>query len=189
MDRLQVLDYPVHVTFHGVERDDQLEESIRSYVAHLPRFHPRIHGVDVTVTSTRSHRTGNQWRVKIRVSIPGRDVVGGDHHSRAREHENPFYALSDAFRAVERQLADDNRMRKGFIKSRSEESLQQALVARLDDDHGFLETPDGRDIYFHRHSVLDDRFDDLLIGGVVRFAEEQGEQGPQASTVHMGSGR
>lgn len=189
MDTQQLLAHPVQVTFHGVAKDDRLEQSIRGYVAHLPRFHPRIHGVDVTVTRSRSRRTGNRWRIKIHVKLPGRDVIGGDNHAGAREHENPFYALSDAFRAVERQLADDNRMRKGAIKSRSEEGLQQALVARLDDDHGFLETPDGRDIYFHRNSVLDGHFDELLIGDVVRFAEEQGEQGPQASTIHPGGGR
>jgi len=46
-----------------------------------------------------------------------------------------------------------------------------------------IETRDGREIYFHRNSVLNAAFDDLKIGAEVRFAEEEGEQGPQASTV------
>jgi cold shock CspA family protein len=52
-------------------------------------------------------------------------------------------------------------------------------------DHGFLETPDGREIYFHRNSVLNAKFDDLVSGTEVAFAEEQGDKGPQASTVHV----
>jgi outer membrane receptor protein involved in Fe transport len=48
---------------------------------------------------------------------------------------------------------------------------------------GFLETDDGREIYFHRHSVANGGFDRLHIGTTVRFVEEQGEKGPPASTV------
>jgi cold shock CspA family protein len=54
--------------------------------------------------------------------------------------------------------------------------------------YGFLTTPEGREIYFHRHSVLEPGFDRLDIDAEVRFAEEQGEKGPQASTVYIGKG-
>jgi len=50
-------------------------------------------------------------------------------------------------------------------------------------DYGRIETPDNRVIYFHRNSVLNDGFDKLDIGSEVRFVEEMGERGPQASTV------
>jgi cold shock CspA family protein len=53
------------------------------------------------------------------------------------------------------------------------------------EDFGRIETADGRLIYFHRHSVLGRPFEKLTTGTAVRFAEEQGEQGPQASTVHV----
>ena len=44
-------------------------------------------------------------------------------------------------------------------------------------------SPDGREVYFHRNSVLNDGFDGVKIGDRVRFAEEQGAEGPQASSV------
>jgi cold shock CspA family protein len=40
-------------------------------------------------------------------------------------------------------------------------------------------------IYFHRNSVLKNAFDRLEIGSEVRFSEEAGEQGPQASSVTL----
>ena len=46
-------------------------------------------------------------------------------------------------------------------------------------------TLDGNEIYFHAHSVLHDGFRHLKIGDEVRFVEETGEKGPQASTVHI----
>ena len=49
---------------------------------------------------------------------------------------------------------------------------------------GFIETADGHEVCFHRNSVLDDAFDRLTVGSEVRFVEELGEKGPQASTVH-----
>ena len=62
-----------------------------------------------------------------------------------------------------------------------------ATVARLDPagEYGFLETGDGREIYFHRNSVLDAGFSRLTVGSRVSFVEEAGEKGPQASTVKL----
>src|SRR5205823_4404747 len=40
-------------------------------------------------------------------------------------------------------------------------------------------------IYFHRNSVVGAGFDRLTLGALVRFSEEMGEKGPQASTVKI----
>ena len=53
------------------------------------------------------------------------------------------------------------------------------------EDYGFLETPDGREIYFHKNSVLQPGFDELEVGVDVYFTEAAGEKGPQASTVRL----
>ena len=52
-------------------------------------------------------------------------------------------------------------------------------------DYGLIHTSDGREVYFHRNSVLNGGFDQLELGTPVRFAEEMGEEGPQASTVQL----
>jgi len=51
--------------------------------------------------------------------------------------------------------------------------------------YGFLTTTDGKEFYFHKNSVLGDKFKNLRIGTKVRFVEELGEKGPQASTVKV----
>ena len=48
-----------------------------------------------------------------------------------------------------------------------------------------IETSDDREVYFHRNSVLNEDFDKLEVGTRVHFAEEMGEKGPQASSVHV----
>jgi cold shock CspA family protein len=58
-------------------------------------------------------------------------------------------------------------------------------VVRLFEEYGFLETSDGLEVYFHRNSVPEGRYDELEVGSEVRVivAEKEGDEGPQASTV------
>jgi len=59
-------------------------------------------------------------------------------------------------------------------------------VVRLlaDDGYGFIERADGVEVNFHKNSVLDQGLGRLKVGDEVRYSEEDGERGPQASTVH-----
>ena len=65
--------------------------------------------------------------------------------------------------------------------------MPRAIVSALfpEKGYGFLTTPDGREFYFHKNSVLHDKFKNLKIGMKVRFVEELGEKGAQASTVKV----
>jgi len=48
-----------------------------------------------------------------------------------------------------------------------------------------IATPDGRELYFHRNSLVADDYDQLQLGAQVPFSEEMGEEGPQASSVQI----
>lgn len=181
----QKFEFPFQLTFDGVPRAAALEEEVRGHVAHLPRFHPRIHGCWVVLGKAENrHQRGNRWRVLVRVAIPGNDVVVSRTPPRA-EHEDPYLAIADAFRAVERKLEDAIRVRRGEVKRRQDELLEGRVV-RLADDHGFIASEHGEEVYFHRNSIIGGEFDALQVGEPVRFAEEEGIEGPQASTVHPG---
>jgi cold shock CspA family protein len=100
-----------------------------------------------------------------------------------------YVALGEVFDEATRQLEDYVRRARWDVKQHGR--TPHARVAKLmagegpGTRYGFLETHDGREIYFHEHSVLHGRFDDLEIGTEVRYAEEEGEEGPQASTVAL----
>jgi cold shock CspA family protein len=65
------------------------------------------------------------------------------------------------------------------------EAPPKGRVVKLfpEEDYGFIETSDGREVYFHRNSVIDPAFDKLKEGTKVVFIEEQGDKGPQAKRV------
>ena len=51
--------------------------------------------------------------------------------------------------------------------------------------YGFIKTPDGRDVYFHRHAISDNDYRLVDIGSEVFFTEEEGTDGPQAAHVQL----
>jgi cold shock CspA family protein len=116
--------------------------------------------------------------------MPGhKDVIVDKRHDDAPEHEYPLVAIRAAFDAAVRQIEDAERDLRGQVKAHSSESHGRVARFLAGENCGFIETADGREIYFHRNSVLDGAFDHLSVGSEVRFVEEVGEKGAQASTV------
>jgi len=76
-------------------------------------------------------------------------------------------------------------LKRGDVRpDESRNGAQHGRITFLDveKEWGWLEPDDGRRIYFHRNSVLGG-VDGLAVGDEVRFTEEDGVEGPQASTV------
>ncbi len=176
---------PVQLTWHHVHPSEEVAERVRLKAAQLERFHPRITGCAVALEAPGHHHrsAGPQYRVRIELSVPGARIVVGRDPTETRAHADLVAAVNAAFREARRRLQDHARIVDRRVKAHA--SAEQAVVARLfpANGYGFLRTPDGREIYFHEHSVLRRAFGRLRVGSRVRFAEEEGEEGPQASTV------
>jgi cold shock CspA family protein len=176
---------PLQLRWHGVDPSDAVAAHVREEAERLGRFWDRITGCAVTLeASSRHHRhSGSQYRVRIELSVPGGKMIVGRDPTKSRLHADLYLAVRAAFREARRQLED--RVRRLDLRVKAHRPPSRATVARLfpEDGYGFLRTPDGRDVYFHERSVLRSAFPRLRIGTLVRFAEEQGDEGPQASTV------
>jgi cold shock CspA family protein len=72
---------------------------------------------------------------------------------------------------------------RGDTKRHMADSVGVVRTLMPEEDYGFIESADGREIYFHRNSVIDSGFDRLRPGARVNFKEEEGEKGSQASVV------
>ncbi len=168
---------PLQLTVRNMSLSEAAEADIREKAARLDSFYDQVMGCRVIVEAPhRHHHKGVLYNVRIDMTVPGSEIV-----IKREPHEDLYVAIRDAFDAARRQLEDFARRRRGDVKTH--EAPSHARVTKLLAEYGFLETPDGREIYFHRNSVLDGGFDRLKTGAEVRFSEEEGEQGPQASTV------
>jgi cold shock CspA family protein/ribosome-associated translation inhibitor RaiA len=163
-----------------------VEAAVREAAAKLERFADDIVSCRVTVEGPHGHnRHGNLYAVRIDVRYAGGEVVAsrepGAHHA----HEDVYVALRDAFSAATRQLQDRVRIRRGDVKPHVTEPHGKVLSIDRERQCGVIATSDGREIYFHRNSLLNARFDTLTVGTEIRFSEERGDEGPQASTLRV----
>ena len=175
----------VQLSWHHIRQSPAVAARVREKVEQLERYHPRITGCAVTLEAPSHHhrKAGPQYRVRIELTVPGGRFVVGRDPTKTRAHADLVAAVNAAFREARRRLQDHLRRLDRRVKTHVPPA--SAVVARLfpDQGYGFLETPDGREIYFHEHSVLRRAFPRLRAGSRVHFVEEVGEEGPQASTV------
>jgi cold shock CspA family protein len=176
---------PVQITSRNFALTPAIEEQVRSHAEALELYFERLTGCHVVLEApVKHHRKGGPFNVRIDLRVPGAELVV----NRKGAEDLPI-ALRDAFDAARRRLEDHLRELRGDVKTHETAAL--ARVARIfpSEGFGFLETPDNREIYFHRNSVVSGRFDDLAPGTTVRFAEEVGEKGPQATSVAVVGGK
>lgn len=175
---------PVQVTFKGMEPSATVDAKVRQELDKLERYSDRITSCRVTIEEPQRRRhQGNLFQVRIDLTLPGSELLVKRHPAEHHAHEDVYVAVRDAFDAARRRLQDHIQRQRLEIKAHEERPVGR--VARLfpQEGHGFIETSDGHEVYFHRNSVLGGGFDALQVGNKVRFVEESGEKGPQASTV------
>ncbi len=176
---------PLHIAYEGgLESSPSLQQRIEREVARLERFGERITSCHVSLRGrSGNRRQGDLYHIRVRLAVPGREVVVDRNPSADHAHEDPYVAIRDAFAAARRQLQDHARRAEGSVKRHA--PPPHGKVARIiaDQGYGFIQTSDGQDIYFHRNAVSQGGFDQLTVGDEVAFTEVFGEKGSQASTV------
>jgi ribosomal subunit interface protein len=174
------------VSFDDLPVEEAVRDAALDHVAQLERFSDRITGCHVVIAQPhRHHRQGRLYTVRVDIVVPGGEIVVNRDHHLDHAHEDVFVALRDAFDAARRQLEDHVRR-----LSRVEKVHQPRAHGRISKffplhGYGFIEAPDGREIYFHRNAISDLEFHAADVGSPVFFSEEEGDAGPQASAVHL----
>jgi len=175
---------PVQVTFRDMSPSDAVTAHVERRASKLSTFSDRIVRCHVVVEAPhhRHHRRGQRYHVRIDLHVPHKELVVSRNPDEAKE--DLHVAIDDAFGDAERILEEHERAVKS---DKAHRRPPHGVVAKLflERGYGFLADDDGREIYFHKNSVLDGRFERLAVGTKVRYAEEDGDKGPQASTVHV----
>jgi cold shock CspA family protein/ribosome-associated translation inhibitor RaiA len=182
-----IMQTPLEVDFQGVSTTPQIQDAIARHVARLEQRYGRVTSCRVALKGPGGHhQNGGLYEVNIRMALPnGREVNVGRTAQADARYADLTFAINDAFKRARRRLQDHVRRLQGLVKQH--DGLPIGRVMRLDPsgEFGFLESGGGREIYFHRNSVLDGGFSRLAAGSRVTFVEEAGEKGPQASTVKL----
>jgi cold shock CspA family protein/ribosome-associated translation inhibitor RaiA len=177
----------MQVIFHEVPRSQWVEEYIAERVQRLDRFAAGITSCRVSLTREgASHQKGNRYSVLVEARVPPQHDLAVRKQKTIHDMRQQLPALINlAFGALERQLKKAADLRRHADES--SDGQPHGMVERLyEEGYGFIRAlDDNRQFYFHRNSVLHGDFDRLAIGAEVRFSPEEGEKGPQASSVQL----
>ena len=193
------------ITFKGLERTTSIDKLITRGIAKLERVCDYIISARITVEQIQTrHRTDNPYRILIEISIRDRPDIVVERLSNkirktvddpdkvnsrparkrnGREEALPAFIIS-TFDSARRELEKIIEKQRGAVKVHPQQRAQ-AIVEKIfrDQEYGFLRASDGQSVYFNRNSVLHDHWEHLKVGTAVRYTQEIGDKGLQASIV------
>lgn len=183
---------PLELTYRDVEKTDALDSLVNEKVAKLERLSGgMLNSCHIAIEKIHDRpSSGSPYRVRIDMTMPpGHELVAESNPVENNQYVEVDTVIRDAFSKAERQVKALKQQQRESDKAQDHQQAEDttALVTQIfrDEGYGFLKTLDGGEVYFHRNSVLHDDFDRLEIGTGVRCFVQQGEQGPQASTVKI----
>ena len=111
---------PLQITARDITITPSIEQRVRGKVKKLENFYNRILGCRVLIESPhRRNHKGNLYNVRIRLTIPGGELV-----VKREPSENLYVAMRDTFEAARRQLLTHSGRRRSSIKQeRNQEPL------------------------------------------------------------------
>jgi ribosomal subunit interface protein len=92
---------PLQITFRDMDGSTALEEEIHKRAAHLEAYFDHIIRCRVVVAApSQHHRQGQEYQVRIELSVPGTELVAGDRGG----NEDVYLAVRESFSTAEREL-------------------------------------------------------------------------------------
>jgi ribosomal subunit interface protein len=180
---------PLEITFRNLGRSEAIEKAVRKRADKLGRFCEDIISCRVAVEAPHKHHyKGKLYHVRIDLKVPEREIAVSRSPDDQKAHQDVYVAIRDAFDAAERQLEAYAEKRRGNVKTHEMPPHGRIVALHPEEDYGTIASADGREVTFHRNSVMGAEFGELKVGDTVRFSEQPSEEGPRATSVHPISG-
>jgi cold shock CspA family protein len=182
------MDVPVEIAWRDVPKTDVVEDEIHAGIEKLEDVCDHVTSCRVAIERPHAHPdSGNPYRIRVLARIPpGHELVATKDETDELTKGGLAALVRDAFDVLSRQARDLSAQQRGEVKHHPEQA-PNAIVARMhaEEDYGFAKTLDGRDVYFHRNSVLSGDFERLAVGTAVRLEFEPGREGLQATSLRV----
>ncbi len=169
----------VQITVRDLPNSPALEDHLRKKANKLTQFYQRINSCRIVISLAQKHKhQGKLYCVRIDITVPGKELVVNK-----KLNEDVYIAIRDAFDALERQVENYARKRRGNVKTH--EAVDHGVIARLfmDEGYGFIEDRQGQELYFSMANTHYPEFSQLKIGDEVEFITVPASDGWQAHHV------
>jgi ribosomal subunit interface protein len=171
----------LRIDSRNVAMTPRWKAEIEERMADLQLGHDDLTHGRVMLTKNRHHKKDQRVaEAVVVVTLPGRHTIT------SRKEEKTFEeAIRAAFLALETELRK-HREKRALKEIRVPPMPLRGVICKLfpKDGYGFLLKEGGGEVYFHKNALHDLKFEELEDGLEVAFNMEEGEKGPQATTVN-----
>jgi len=109
------------ISYRNVRQTEKLSSLIREKVAKLELLYDRISSCDVMIEAPhRSQKKGRLYHVRVRLTVPGAELVVGRDRVDSDGHQDVYVAVRDALDAVRRQVQDHAERARRQVKSHTD---------------------------------------------------------------------
>ncbi len=196
IDKLeQVCDYIISTRI-AIEREQQRHETGNPYRMRIDIRIPNRADIVVNRQST-SHKRELFSRDELKAQqgieseeelevVQSNGAVGRSPIPKKKPEEPLAALIRRTFATAQRELRKEVEKQRGDVK-RPVQLDSMAVVEKLfpEQEYGFLRTPDGQQVYFHKNGVLHRHWDGLAPGTMVRYTPQEGIEGLQASSIEI----
>lgn len=179
---------PPQITFKDIDHSDAIEARVRERIEGLEKIFDRITSCQVRVRAPHQrHRKGTQYVIEIDVQTPAGSLNVGREPGDNFAHQDIYVAIRDSFNAADRMLRKWKDQHKGRPEVSSSPLQGRIDSINLEDGFGQIAATDGRLIYFHQNSVINEEFSELGVGDTVELSVDytEADEGPHASMVRL----
>jgi ribosome-associated translation inhibitor RaiA/cold shock CspA family protein len=179
---------PLNITFRNVRKSPAIENLVRNQAAKLERVCDHIVSCRIAVEKPQEHqKSGKSFRVRIDVTVPPEhELIVTREAGEGDLHEQLPTVVRDAFGAMRRRLRKLTEKQHGDVKTHPAHQVGGPSHSTVSRTGIRLHPKPGRSgSYFHKNSLPGNEFDRLEIGTGVQWNEEQGNNGPQATTLRI----
>ncbi len=179
---------PLEISYNNVEKTQSIDDLIHQESDHLEKICDYITSCRVAVEKPQEHQqSGNPYRVRIDITLPpGQEIIVDRNLGKDAMHADLDTVVRESFGRAERQLKKLMAKQRDDVKTHPAQEANGVIQKLfLKEGYGFIQTVEGREVYFHQNSVLNSDFNRLEIGTGVHYFEEMGEKGAQAGNVQI----
>jgi ribosome-associated translation inhibitor RaiA len=120
----------LQVTFRNMPTSESLTSLAESKAQKLAHLCDRIVDCEVLIErASNHHNKGRPYHVRVRVGIPGNDIVVGRDPGDAFTHEDARTAIRDAFKTAARRVADYAGRTRHHQPGRGAETIRRVAAA------------------------------------------------------------
>src|SRR3990172_6839771 len=132
------MEHPLQITFRGLEPTEALTQAVEERASKLEQFFDKIESCRIIVEAPHHHHhKGNLYHVRVRLAVPGEEIVVSRDPPEHAQHEDLYLAINDALKeTTELQKRRDG---TGRIPSIAEKDPQARIC--------------GTDFAFHRFEL------------------------------------